>query len=157
MPRVRGVLKSASRGFILDFSLAQGPTRSVHALVAAEASSMCTAKKCMRQSSPSGLLFTVWPIMVKLGFQRCFHIQSSPSRLQPKPSVQLQTRAKTHDEAILLTSSLWLLALQPTPTFAYWRMACSVSQTSRADPIVDPGTVSGHVHKFAGGNSPSPF
>ncbi|RVX72423.1 hypothetical protein B0A52_03611 [Exophiala mesophila] len=32
-------------------------------------------------------------------------------------------------------------------------MACSVSQTSRVDPIVDPGTVSGHVHKFAGGSN----
>jgi len=36
---------------------------------------------------------------------------------------------------------------------AYWRMACSVAQTSRTDPILSPGTVSGHVHKFAGGNS----
>jgi hypothetical protein len=35
----------------------------------------------------------------------------------------------------------------------YWRMACSVSQTSRTDPILSLGTVSGHVHKFAGGNS----
>ncbi|KEF59994.1 uncharacterized protein A1O9_04842 [Exophiala aquamarina CBS 119918] len=52
-----------------------------------------------------------------------------------------------------LPLSSWLLALQPTVTFAYWRMACAVSQTSRADPIVDPGTVSGHVHKFAGGNN----
>ncbi|KAK5052482.1 hypothetical protein LTR84_002346 [Exophiala bonariae] len=32
-------------------------------------------------------------------------------------------------------------------------MACSVSQTSRIDPIVDPGAVSGHAHKFAGGNN----
>lgn len=55
--------------------------------------------------------------MVKLGFQRCFHIQSSPSRLQPKPSVQLQTRAKTHDEAILLTSLLMATCLAAYPDF----------------------------------------
>ncbi|KIX06027.1 uncharacterized protein Z518_04001 [Rhinocladiella mackenziei CBS 650.93] len=32
-------------------------------------------------------------------------------------------------------------------------MACSVSQTSRIDPIRNPGGVSGHVHKLAGGNN----
>ena len=49
--------------------------------------------------------------------------------------------------------AIWLMALQISPAYAYWRMACSVSQTSRIDPILNPGTVSGHVHKFAGGNS----
>ena len=53
----------------------------------------------------------------------------------------------------LVLSSLSLLALHPRDARAFWRMACGVSQTSRTDPILSPGTVSGHVHKFAGGNS----
>ncbi|KAL6244706.1 hypothetical protein RBB50_008234 [Rhinocladiella similis] len=48
---------------------------------------------------------------------------------------------------------LGLLALQPTTSVAYWRMACSVSQTARVDPILNPGGVASHVHKFAGGNN----
>ncbi|EXJ95461.1 hypothetical protein A1O1_00583 [Capronia coronata CBS 617.96] len=48
---------------------------------------------------------------------------------------------------------IWLLALHPQLSFAYWRMACSVSQTARADPILNPGGVSGHGHKFAGGSN----
>jgi len=50
-------------------------------------------------------------------------------------------------------SYLWPLALQPSLSLAYWRMACSVSQTARVDLILSPGEVSGHVHKFAGGSS----
>ncbi len=53
----------------------------------------------------------------------------------------------------LLLSSLWPLVLQPSLSLAYWRMACSVSQTARVDLILSPGGVSGHVHKFAGGSS----
>lgn len=56
-----------------------------------------------------------------------------------------------------ILSSLWPLALQPSLSLAYWRMACSVSQTARVDIILNPGGVSGHVHKFAGGNSESRF
>lgn len=40
-----------------------------------------------------------------------------------------------------------------TPAIAFFRLPCSqpiVSQ--RADPIVDPGVVSGHVHTIMGGN-----
>lgn len=110
----------------------------------------------MRQSSPASLLFTERSIMVDLRFSGYFHILStvfsfySTSLILSTASYPvLQFRMKPSH----LPHSLWLLALQPTVAFAYWRMACSVSQTSRIDPIVDPGAVSGHVHKFAGGNS----
>ncbi|KIW45199.1 uncharacterized protein PV06_03601 [Exophiala oligosperma] len=56
-------------------------------------------------------------------------------------------------KSLLSISLLGLLALQPTITVAYWRMACSVSQTARVDPILNPGGVASHVHKFAGGNN----
>ncbi|KAJ9132986.1 WSC-domain-containing protein [Pleurostoma richardsiae] len=36
---------------------------------------------------------------------------------------------------------------------AYWRMSCGIIQVGRVDPIISPGTVSGHVHKIAGGSS----
>ncbi|KAI4258516.1 MAG: hypothetical protein L6R42_005041 [Xanthoria sp. 1 TBL-2021] len=36
---------------------------------------------------------------------------------------------------------------------AYWRLSCSLSQTSRIDPIINPGGLSGHVHKFAGASN----
>ncbi|KAI4222666.1 MAG: hypothetical protein L6R36_005974 [Xanthoria steineri] len=36
---------------------------------------------------------------------------------------------------------------------AYWRLSCSLSQTSRIDPIINPGSLSGHVHKFAGASN----
>ncbi|OAP65222.1 hypothetical protein AYL99_01194 [Fonsecaea erecta] len=52
-----------------------------------------------------------------------------------------------------LSPSLWPLALLPSLTHAYWRMACSVSQTVRVDLILNPDDVSGHVHKFAGGSN----
>ncbi|KIW73443.1 hypothetical protein, variant [Phialophora macrospora] len=53
----------------------------------------------------------------------------------------------------LLISFAWPLVLQPSLSIAYWRMACSVSQTARVDLILNPGGVSGHVHKFAGGSN----
>ncbi|KIV86256.1 hypothetical protein PV11_01876 [Exophiala sideris] len=33
---------------------------------------------------------------------------------------------------------------------AYWRMNCGVAQTGRVDPILSPGSVSGHVHLLSG-------
>lgn len=56
-------------------------------------------------------------------------------------------------KALPFTPFLGLLALQPQLSAAYWRMACSISQTARVDPILNPGGVASHVHKFAGGNS----
>ena len=38
---------------------------------------------------------------------------------------------------------------------AFWRMSCSIIQTSRIDPIVSPGKISSHVHKIAGASSKS--
>ncbi|EXJ89515.1 hypothetical protein A1O3_02582 [Capronia epimyces CBS 606.96] len=52
-----------------------------------------------------------------------------------------------------LSLVLWLIALQSNLSLAYWRMACSVSQTARVDPILNPGEVSAHAHKFAGGSN----
>lgn len=55
-----------------------------------------------------------------------------------------------------LTRTLVALALlQSDVVSAYWREACSVAQMARLDPILNPGTISGHVHKFAGGISTS--
>ncbi|EXJ64159.1 hypothetical protein A1O7_00495 [Cladophialophora yegresii CBS 114405] len=53
----------------------------------------------------------------------------------------------------LLNPFVWPLVLQPSLSLAYWRQACSVSQTARIDLILNPGNVSGHVHKFAGGSN----
>lgn len=36
---------------------------------------------------------------------------------------------------------------------AFWRIPCSVSEESRIDPVLSPGQISTHVHKFAGGIS----
>ncbi|KAN0087269.1 protein of unknown function (DUF1996) domain containing protein [Elaphomyces granulatus] len=46
-----------------------------------------------------------------------------------------------------------LIACSVTPVSAFWRMPCPGRLvTERADPIVDPGQVSGHVHSIAGGS-----
>lgn len=68
--------------------------------------------------------------------------------------LELNLIAKMRSSTFL--NCFWLLALRGDVARAYWRTACSVSQTSRTDPILSPGTVSGHVHKFAGGNSEVP-
>jgi hypothetical protein len=54
---------------------------------------------------------------------------------------------------------LYLLTLSTfNPTaHAFWRAACSVVQTGRIDPILSPDTISGHVHKIAGGNEVNPY
>ena len=36
---------------------------------------------------------------------------------------------------------------------AFWRMSCSIIQTGRIDPIVDPGGIPPHVHKISGASS----
>lgn len=47
-----------------------------------------------------------------------------------------------------------IAALLTLPTaHAFWRLPCvSPLVTERADPIVNPGDVSGHVHTIMGGN-----
>lgn len=40
---------------------------------------------------------------------------------------------------------------------AYFRISCSMSQTSRIDPIASPGGLSGHVHIFAGKGAVDPI
>lgn len=47
-------------------------------------------------------------------------------------------------------SILWLLA---GPAAAFWRLPCGGTLVNdRADPIVNPGGVAGHVHQIMGGN-----
>ncbi|KAI9813477.1 MAG: hypothetical protein M1827_004153 [Pycnora praestabilis] len=49
--------------------------------------------------------------------------------------------------------ALGLFASIVVPASAFWRMPCpGVLVTERADPIIDPGVPSGHVHLIAGGN-----
>lgn len=57
------------------------------------------------------------------------------------------------------SSLLYLLALSTInpAADAFWRAACSVVQTGRIDPILSPDTISGHVHKLAGGNEANPY
>lgn len=33
---------------------------------------------------------------------------------------------------------------------AFWRMVCGTIQTGRVDPVISPGTISGHCHTLAG-------
>ncbi|EXJ57798.1 murein transglycosylase [Cladophialophora psammophila CBS 110553] len=52
----------------------------------------------------------------------------------------------------LLTTGL-LAALAVSPVSAFWRLPCkSPIVVERADPIVNPGAVSGHLHTIMGGN-----
>lgn len=53
----------------------------------------------------------------------------------------------------LTRSIAFILLIQINFASAYWRLACSVSQEVRLDPVLFPGQVSPHVHKFAGGIS----
>ncbi|TKA62589.1 hypothetical protein B0A49_13496 [Cryomyces minteri] len=49
--------------------------------------------------------------------------------------------------------ALGLAAALATPASAFWRMSCPGRiATERADPVVSPGVVSGHVHTISGGN-----
>lgn len=50
--------------------------------------------------------------------------------------------------ATLLQGSLILHGVD-----AFWRMNCGTIQLGRIDPIINPGSVSGHVHILAGPNS----
>ncbi|KAF2225976.1 hypothetical protein BDZ85DRAFT_193191, partial [Elsinoe ampelina] len=46
------------------------------------------------------------------------------------------------------------LAALAAPVDAFWRMSCPGRiMTSRMDPIVNPGAISGHVHTISGGNA----
>jgi hypothetical protein len=55
------------------------------------------------------------------------------------------------------TNSLAWLALLVAPAQAFWRLPCkSPIVVERADPIVEPGAVSNHVHTIMGGNGFAP-
>ncbi|GAB7345585.1 hypothetical protein MBLNU457_3887t1 [Dothideomycetes sp. NU457] len=52
----------------------------------------------------------------------------------------------------LISAASGLVALA-APAHAFWRMPCPGRLiTERADPIINPGGISGHVHTIAGGN-----
>ncbi|ETI20140.1 hypothetical protein G647_08174 [Cladophialophora carrionii CBS 160.54] len=52
----------------------------------------------------------------------------------------------------LLTAGL-VAALAASPVAAFWRLPCkSPIVVERADPIINPGAVSGHLHTIMGGN-----
>lgn len=70
------------------------------------------------------------------------HIYSIHTDDMPRPSILLY----------LLTLS----TINPT-AHAFWRAACSVVQTGRIDPILSSDTISGHVHKIAGGSEVNPY
>ncbi|OQU99815.1 hypothetical protein CLAIMM_05396 [Cladophialophora immunda] len=54
--------------------------------------------------------------------------------------------------SVLLTTGL-VAALAASPVAAFWRLPCkSPIVVERADPIVSPGVVSGHLHTIMGGN-----
>jgi Domain of unknown function (DUF1996)/WSC domain len=54
---------------------------------------------------------------------------------------------KLHPFSVLLLSSLFCAS------HGFWRMNCGVIQTGRIDPIMNPGSISSHVHKIAGGSN----
>jgi hypothetical protein len=58
-----------------------------------------------------------------------------------------------------LLSTLYLVTLSTfnTTAHAFWRTSCSVVQTGRIDPILGRDTISGHVHKIAGGSEVNPY
>ena len=51
------------------------------------------------------------------------------------------------------TRTFGFLAVLAAPVAAFWRLPCkSTLVVERADPIVNPGNMSGHVHQIMGGN-----
>lgn len=56
----------------------------------------------------------------------------------------------------LRTAVFCFLAVHTNLVTGYWRLACSISQEARIDPILSPGNVSSHVHKVAGGINVQP-
>ncbi|KAL8771573.1 MAG: hypothetical protein Q9209_003016 [Squamulea sp. 1 TL-2023] len=53
----------------------------------------------------------------------------------------------------VLSTSVLVGGLFTGLSHGYWRLSCGLSQTARIDPIINPGSVSGHVHKFAGASN----
>lgn len=52
-----------------------------------------------------------------------------------------------------MLSALGLLALTASPVAAFWRLPCQAPVVvERADPIINPGVVSPHLHTIMGGN-----
>jgi hypothetical protein len=54
-----------------------------------------------------------------------------------------------HSMVILMISLPWLVQA------GFWRMNCGKIQVGRIDPVVSPGSISGHVHNIVGAYSTS--
>ncbi|KAF7887425.1 hypothetical protein EAF00_009719 [Botryotinia globosa] len=53
----------------------------------------------------------------------------------------------------LLQLALCLLTINVNPALAFWRLPCqNPIVVQRSDPVISPGSVSGHVHTIMGGN-----
>lgn len=53
----------------------------------------------------------------------------------------------------ILTTSALAVGLLAGSSQAFWRLSCGTVQTSRIDPIINPGAISTHVHKIAGASN----
>jgi Domain of unknown function (DUF1996) len=52
-----------------------------------------------------------------------------------------------------ILGAIGLLALTASPANAFWRLPCKAPVVvERADPIINPGVASPHVHTIMGGN-----
>lgn len=53
----------------------------------------------------------------------------------------------------VILSALGLFALTASPVTAFWRLPCQAPVVvERADPIINPGVASPHLHTIMGGN-----
>ena len=52
-----------------------------------------------------------------------------------------------------LSKATVILGLLAGSSHGFWRLSCGIVQTGRIDPIVNPGKLSPHAHKIAGGGS----
>ncbi|KAL8970381.1 MAG: hypothetical protein Q9183_001554 [Haloplaca sp. 2 TL-2023] len=53
----------------------------------------------------------------------------------------------------ILSTSTIVVSLLASSSQAFWRLSCGIVQTSRIDPIVNPGALSSHAHKIAGASN----
>ncbi|KAL8867460.1 MAG: hypothetical protein Q9174_005653 [Haloplaca sp. 1 TL-2023] len=53
----------------------------------------------------------------------------------------------------ILSTSTVVVSLLASSSQAFWRLSCGIIQSSRIDPIVNPGALSPHAHKIAGASS----
>ncbi|KAI4213743.1 MAG: hypothetical protein LQ351_003709 [Letrouitia transgressa] len=54
---------------------------------------------------------------------------------------------------MLLATSLLKLGFIAGTAQAYWRLSCGIIQSSRIDPVINPGSLSPHAHKITGASN----